>query len=813
MKIIGYPIWHYLKAPLDILKIWLGFLKFFFFYFFAVPELAKTFFKPWKRDITVYSGRGFDLGLFAQTIAFNLISRSIGFAVRTVIIAAATIVEIILLALGPIFLIFWLAWPLLFAYSVIFSNLPFLALCALSGILFFWFYKNAKEKPADEMGLKEIFKQKWKNAIWERIDLNPKEISKEVLKNPKENLQAFLEQKGIKREDFEIALFWEISRQKKDYLKKRWWRKEKLFSVKSPFEDLSYGYTPLIDQYAEPVNALGNYEDSIGHGNELEMMERILSKSKQSNALIIGEPGVGKMSMVRKFARMAASGKSMDNLNYRRVVLLDMNAALAGITAEGELEARLIKIFNQASTAGNLILVINDFQNFVNIYEIGAVGKKDISQIIMPFLEGGYFQLIAITTYRGLHEQIEKNGGLMKIFEKVEVKEPDKETTLKICRDCVWEVEARTAVKFTVQAIKEIVERADLYITDTPFPEKALDLLEETAIYVASRTQDYLVEPRHVDLVISQKTEIPVGQIEESEKEKLLNLENILHQRIVNQKTAVDDIASAMRRSRLEVGEKKRPIGSFLFLGPTGVGKTETAKTLAEAYFGSEEKMNRFDMSEFQGVGAVQKMIGSRQKGTSGVLTTAVKENPFSLLLLDEIEKADYAVLNLFLQVLDEGWLTDARGRKINFRNQIIIATSNAGAEFIRTKIKEGGGNDEKLRLELLDQILKKGVFRPEFLNRFDETIIFKPLTREHLLKIAELMLNGLKRRLAKQDIIFDFDSGLAAKIVELGYDPANGARPMRRVIQKKVEDLIAKKLLKDEIKKETPFTITAADI
>jgi ATP-dependent Clp protease ATP-binding subunit ClpC len=400
----------------------------------------------------------------------------------------------------------------------------------------------------------------------------------------------------------------------------------------------------------------------------------------------------------------------------------------------------------------------------------------------------------------------------MKFFEKIEIKEPDIETTIKICQDSVREIEMRVPVKITVQTINTVVEKAETYITDVPFPEKALDLLEDTAIYVATKTSDYLVKPEHVNKIISQQTEIPIGSLEESEKVKLLNLENLIHERIIDQEIAVREIASAMRRARLEVGEKKRPIGSFLFLGPTGVGKTETAKALAEIYFGSEKRMNRFDMSEYQGVNAVEKMIGSRQTNKTGLLTTAVKETPFSLLLLDEIEKADYGVLNLFLQILEEGWVTDALGRKINFRNQIIIATSNAGAEFIRQKIK-GNTDEETLNTQLVDHVLKEGIFRPEFINRFDGVIMFKPLSHEDLLKISELMLTTLKKRLAKKDLSFNFNDDLVEKIAELGYDPANGARPMRRVIQKKVEDLIAKKLLKEEIEKEKAFEIKAEEI
>lgn len=812
MAILDYIIWYYTAALRDFLEIWSNFLKFIWLRFFPIPQILKTLFSPWRRDIERYSGPGFDPKVYLKIFAFNLISRAIGFFIRLSAIIINIILESFLLLLGIIFLILWLLWPFLFLASIMFPDSPFLLIFLAFGLLTFIFYLNSREKPADQMSIKEIMGKKWAKIVWERVGLHVKEAPKEVLKNPEDNLENFLKKNKIKKEDFKTALDWEISRQREIYIKKRFWRKENLFSSRGFAKDWAFGFTPLLDKYSQPVSALAPYEKLIGRERELGLIERILSKGSQSNVLIVGEPGVGKTSLVQKFAHLVSSGQTLQNLAYRRVIFMDFNRAMAGLIATGEIEELLIKIFNQAKAAGNVILVIEDFHNLASVSARMGVGKKDLSQIIAPFLEGGFFQLIAVTTYSELHEQIERHGELMKFFEKVEVKEPDKETSQKICQDSVREIESKIPARITVQSIKEIVEKADSLISGTPFPEKAIDLLEETAIYVAAETSDYFVKPRHVDIVLSQKTEIPVGQLESSEKEKLLNLEKILHKRIIAQEQAISNIASAMRRSRLEVGEKKRPIGSFLFLGPTGVGKTETAKALAEAYFGSEERMNRFDMSEFQGLGAVEKAIGSRQGDFTGLLTTAVKENPFSLLLFDEIEKADYGVLNLFLQVLEEGWLTDAFGKKINFRNQIIIATSNAGAEFIRKKINENISEDV-LKEQLTNHILEESIFRPEFLNRFDDIIVFKSLTHSHLLQIAELMLNKLKERLKKQNMIFNFSRDLIDKIAELGYDPANGARPMRRVIQKKVEDLIAKKILEETIQKDIPFEIRVEEI
>ncbi|MEW5907796.1 MAG: ATP-dependent Clp protease ATP-binding subunit [Patescibacteria group bacterium] len=815
MNPLNYVFWYYLKAPLDILKIWSNFLRFFWKYFLPIPELFKTLFKPWKRDITRYSvaTRGLDLKMIFESIGFNLISRAIGFFIRLAAILLALLIEIFVLVFGVLFFLFWFVWPIFLIFSFFYFQKPVFLIALIFVLVSFIFYLNTRERSPEQMDLREILNQKWSPNIWARLGLTFKEIPSRVLNDPESNLIVFLEQKNIKQKDFETVLNWEVSEQKEKYSQKRFWQEQNLFSFKGLGTDWTYGYAALLEGYARPIKVLTEQEHLIDREEELKLIEINLLKSKQSNVLIIGEAGVGKMSLVQKFARMVESGNVSPNLAYRKVLALDLKQVLAGLNTVGQMEERIMKVLNQAKSAGNFILVIDNFHDFIGGSE--NLGERDLSHFLAPFLEGGHFQLIALTTYKGLHERIDKSG-LMKFFEKVEVKELDKEYVKIVCQDSVAEIESRVPAKITVQAINEIVERSDLLITDMPFPEKAVDLMEETAIYVAQKTQDYFVMPNHVDQVLTEKTEVPIGQLESEEKQKLANLEEILHKKIIDQEQAVNDIASAMRRSRLELSEKRRPIGSFLFMGPTGVGKTETAKALAEIYFSSEERMNRFDMSEFQGPDAVGKMIGSDITGSTGLLTTTVKENPFSLLLLDEIEKADSEVLNLFLQVLDEGWITNAFGEKVNFRNQIIIATSNAGSELIRESIKDiasGQIDERELKQKLIDFVLKKGLFRPEFINRFDGVVVFRPLSKEHLIKIAELMLNSLKKRLEKQDLIFNFGSNLINKVAELGYDPENGARPMRRVIQEKLEDLIAKRLLNDKIQKKVPFEIKSEDI
>jgi len=348
------------------------------------------------------------------------------------------------------------------------------------------------------------------------------------------------------------------------------------------------------------------------------------------------------------------------------------------------------------------------------------------------------------------------------------------------------------------------------------FPEKAIDLLNEVVVYVRTKGKD-VIFPEDAEAVVQNKTQVPIGEGEKAEKERLLHLEDFLHERVVGQDIAISAVANAMRRARAGVGSGRKPIGSFLFLGPTGVGKTETAKALADAYFGSEEKMIRFDMSEYQDVTGLHRLLGappgSPESEAGGQLTNAVKDNPFSLILFDEIEKADPNILNIFLQLLDEGWVTDSLGRKVKFNNSIIIATSNAGAEFIRQQIQSGAKADD-LQEGLLNYLQEKRLFRPEFINRFNAVVNFNPLTPEQVNTITGMMVGKLVKKFDQEKGIFiKVTPGAIERLSELGYDPLLGARPISRVIEQKLENFLAKKLLAEEIKRGSTLTFDVGDI
>jgi len=472
-----------------------------------------------------------------------------------------------------------------------------------------------------------------------------------------------------------------------------------------------------------------------------------------------------------------------------------MPRLLAELPSLEDVETTLDIIFQEAISAGNIILVIDEFHNYIS--QIPRPGIVDMSGVISSYLHLPQFQIIAITTFAGLHQYIEQNPSVLSLFEKIEVSEISLQETLMLLENLTLFHEKKYKRLISYPALREIISMSERYLPGFPFPEKAIELLDEVAVYVAQSTKDYVVLPSHVRRIITEKTQIPVGEIETKEKQILLNLESLIHDRIINQEEAVKEVSGALRRARAEVQVRKGPMGCFLFLGPTGVGKTETSKALAEIYFGSEERMIRLDMSEFQTLPDIPRLLGSPDE--EGLLTTPVRENPFSLILLDEIEKSHSNILNLFLQVFDEGHLTDGQARKVDFKNSIIIATSNAGYKIILQALKEKS-EWSGVKQKLLDFLFQEGTFRPEFINRFDAVVVFKPLSKENLLGIAELLLQKLKANLKEKGIEFVITQALKEKIVELGYNPTFGAREMRRVIQDKVENVLATALLKGEI-------------
>lgn len=561
--------------------------------------------------------------------------------------------------------------------------------------------------------------------------------------------------------------------------------------------------TPLLDRFSNDLTQLarrGMLPPTIGRDREIEEVLRIIEGGK--NVILSGNPGVGKSSVVEGIAELMATEEVPGVLQDRRFVSLSVASLVGAAGRQGELEALLLEIINEIVRSGNIVLFIDNIQNMVGVSTQGAE-NLDISDMLANALSKRLFYAIATTTPLDYRQHIESSSSLTSVFQKVTINEPDTNGAIQILQGKASSIEAKNEIFFSYQSISRTVQLSERYIHDRYLPEKAISLLEEIAVYVRKKKgKNAIVSAEDVAEIVSNKTNVPVTKISQKETERLLNMETLIHERMVDQEEAVSAVATALRRARAELRDMNRPIVNLLFLGPTGVGKTELAKTVADIYFGAEQNMIRLDMSEYQEQMSINRLIGAppgMSSGTQGgYLTEAVRSQPFSLVLLDEIEKAHPDILNIFLQVMDDGRLTDTLGRTIDFTNTIIIATSNAGSQVIQDRIREGAGVDA-IKDELINKELKP-YFRPEFLNRFDNIVVFKPLGFPEIVQIVDLMLRQVAKRLEPKGIRIEASQAAKEELARTGFDPVFGARPLRRAIQDTVDNALATYLLQGKI-------------
>lgn len=630
--------------------------------------------------------------------------------------------------------------------------------------------------------------------------------------------------------------------------------------------------TPNLDQYGKDLTQMardGSLDPVIGRGDETERILEILSRRTKNNPVLIGDPGVGKTAIAEGLAQRVIKGNIPELLKDKRVISLDISQMLAGAKYRGEFEERLKNVINEIKNAKNVILFIDEIHSIVGAG--GAEGAIDAANILKPALARGEIQTIGATTIDEYRKHFEKDSALERRFQPVQVGEPTKEEALLILKGLRDKYEAHHRIKISDEALEAAVELSDRYITDRFLPDKAIDLMDEAAARLriqnltapadvknvekelknvkkekeeAVSLQDYekaaklrdrenelnktlnstknkwksgsmgesglLVSEEDIAQVVSRWTKVPVEKLTEKESEKLLQLENILHERVVGQEEAVNSIARAVRRARVGLKDPNRPIGSFIFLGPTGVGKTELSKALAVAMFGSEKAIVRIDMSEYMEKHTVSRLIGSPPGyvgyDEGGQLTEAVRRNPYSVVLFDEIEKAHPDVFNVLLQILEDGRLTDGKGKTVNFKNTILIMTSNVGASTIKKQktvgfniaTDQGQAEYDRMKENILEELKK--TFRPEFLNRIDDTIVFHSLTDKDLTSITDLMLNEVGRRIAESEIYLKFTDDTVDFMTKKGSDLVYGARPLRRAITKELEDTLSEAMLRGEI-------------
>ena len=566
--------------------------------------------------------------------------------------------------------------------------------------------------------------------------------------------------------------------------------------------------TPTLNTYIRDLTAEakeGVLPEVVERKDLVEQVALILARSGENNVILVGEPGCGKTSLVYSLAQKIIDGSSPPPLRFKRVVELDYTAVLGGAETEGEILERMKKIIEEIEYSGNVILFLDEIQNLIT----GDEQRNAVYSSLEPHLSSVKFQVIASITPENYHATLEQNEGFANLFQKVEIPETSEEETLAILKKAASRFEKRQKVVITFPALLASIAFSKRYLHDRVLPEKAVGILDEASVAVATHSPSGIVGKEDIAKVIALKSHVPITKVTTEEKEKLLNLEKVLHQRMVDQEEAVSAVADALRRARAGIREEKKPIASFLFVGPTGVGKTELARTLAEFYFGSQDSMIRLDMSEFQTKESIYSLIGPPigQKGVElgGRLTEAIRRRPFALLLLDETEKAHQDILNLFLQVMDEARLTDSSGRTVDFSSAILIATSNAGTGLIQEEI-EKKTEIEEIKKKVSEFL--KTIFRPEFLNRFDGIIVFKPLTSEEIESVAKLMIKKLADNLNQKGIKIETTPQFLTKLAKEGYDPALGARPLRRLIQDKVEAKIAEKILGEELKRGATLTL-----
>lgn len=571
--------------------------------------------------------------------------------------------------------------------------------------------------------------------------------------------------------------------------------------------DWSFGYIPLLTRFginiSEQISRGGLLSvDLEAHKSARDQLIDTFGAAGRQNAVLVGQVGVGKTTIVHAFAEklLDASSSLPASLKFRQVFILDSSALIAAAPGRGELENLIMRVLGEAYSAKNIIICLDNAQLF---FEEG-IGSVDLSNVLLPILEAGNLRVILTMDEQRYLQIGQRNPQLVNALNRISINEATKDETIAVMRDQLIVTEFKRKVTYTYQALEESYRLSERYVHDLAMPGRAIKLMESAAGY----SENGLVTINSVHQAIEQTSGVKVGvETGTDEREKLLNLEDLIHKRMINQTRAVGVVSDAIRRARAGVRNQNRPIGTFLFLGPTGVGKTELAKALADVYFGGEDRMIRLDLNEYVRPEDVARLIADGADDPTSLTAQAMKQ-PFSVVLLDEIEKAHPQVLTTLLQLLDEGILRDIKNREVSFRDTIVIATSNAGADRIREYI-DRGYQLEQFEKQFVDELINTNQFRPEFLNRFDEIVTFRPLSKEELVQVVDLILAGINKNMELQKVSVVVDQDAKLLLVDRGYDPRLGARPMRRIVQRAVENTVAKQMLSGTVAPGSTITIT----
>lgn len=713
-------------------------------YFFSVSTLLRTMFYPWKLIVTKKETRGFSFSEWANRTSLNIMSSGIGAIMRFSMISFFVIFELALII-----------------------SLPILCAVYLSLILPIEIILYITQPTPEEM-----FQQRKSQFI-----------ATHCLK-PEENK--------------ELVEKWFLALQSSET--------KSLFSYPPLARDWAYGYTPTLDEYVEDLTS-PSYQSItrhvVGRGKELDQLQHILGKLQEANAIVVGEEGVGKHTVIDALARMIYDGSCVKELAYKRVLKLNMEKILNKCTDFQQREAFFEELLLEAQTAKSIVLVIENIEKYTSQGE----NHIDLSSIIERFAKQSEIQFIGMSSPFSYQRFLFPNEKIQRLFTKVDITEISKDEAKETILHAIPQFELRFNTTIPFETAVAVVTKSEFYITYIPFPEKALALLDEVCAGLPNST----ILPEHIDVVLAKKTHIPTTLTEEL-KSKLLKLEIMLSQRVLFQENAIHSLAAAVRRSFILLGKRKKPLATFLFLGPTGVGKTETAKAVADIFFGSQKYLVRFDMSLYQSKNDIKTLIGSIESGLPGLLPKTLREQPYAVLLLDELEKAHPDLINIFLTVIDEGYFTDGYGKRVDCKNLIIIATSNAGSDYVfkqqdimnrLSSVSPPEENSPPTKSNsIMNYLVQNHIFSPEFLNRFDGVIEYSPINEKSALAIAQKTIQAIQQSIySLYRIRLTVADASLVEMIKTGYDPAFGARNLERSLTQQIEDKIASLLLEDKVK------------